>query len=593
MIVASHGSSRRPLGWVPQHDDDRVRDVGGVLTENPDKDRWVLADQKEDEMFRKMGTYRTTDVCDLPDGAVLQQITTHREYKIKGGDFVPKTRRCIRGDREKFGRDFFQTTAPTPKLNSFKYFCSLVASSDMHVEAIDFNAAHLQGPAEEGMPCYVKLPRYDPDHGAVGRDGLPCVGLLTGNFYGKKNAARIFFHMEERFFGERGAIKLASEPCWWMLVTDDGFVMYFFHADDMLVASPDEALAKKECDMVTQVFSATSSGSYDAVGRMEIEFIGFNVVFQKAVGEASAYVHIGAATQIKHLLLATGFDGANGSSTPFMRGYKLLRGDDEVARDESVFALCAPRIVGCCVYLHEVRPDISGQLHALQKKAGTGFNSLDTGLMKHMLRYLKQTPTRGCLYRGVQPPHVLNKPSVYVDANFDPSGGGNSNEAYMIILNGGPVAHGMAKTPNDCSSAPAAELLALATGSREARAARSLCAEVGIPQPGPTSVYEDNQAVITQTKSEQGPGKKARQWVARANTIKTCRDRGEIVVKKIPGDSNPADLGTKPVLPTAQYERLVGMCMGLPDGRMVGGTALAGAHVVDAGAGAGLEAGVT
>ena len=151
----------------------------------------------------------------------------------------------------------------------------------------------------------------------------------------------------------------------------------------------------------------------------------------------------------------------------------------------------------------------------------------------------------------------------------------------------------MAKTPNDCSSAPAAELLALATGSREARAARSLCAEVGIPQPGPTSVYEDNQAVITQTKSEQGPGKKARQWVARANTIKTCRDRGEIVVKKIPGDSNPADLGTKPVLPTAQYERLVGMCMGLPDGRMVGETALAGAHVVGAGAGAGLEAGVT
>ena len=100
-------------------------------------------------------------------------------------------------------------------------------------------------------------------------------------------------------------------------------------------------------------------------------------------------------------------------------------------------------------------------------------------------------------------------------------------------------------------------------------------------------------AVITQTKSEQGPGKKARQWVARANTIKTCRDRGEIVVKKIPGDSNPADLGTKPVLPTAQYERLVGMCMGLPDGRMVGETALAGAHVVGAGAGAGLEAGVT
>ena len=77
------------------------------------------------------------------------------------------------------------------------------------------------------------------------------------------------------------------------------------------------------------------------------------------------------------------------------------------------------------------------------------------------------------------------------------------------------------------------------------RPMRDMLAEVGLPQPGPTPIFVDNAAVLTQVDSITGK-KKGRPKHAKANVCRVLKESGEVVWKKVAGSENKADLGTKP-----------------------------------------------
>lgn len=89
---------------------------------------------------------------------------------------------------------------------------------------------------------------------------------------------------------------------------------------------------------------------------------------------------------------------------------------------------------------------------------------------------------------------------------------------------------------------------------------RHVLSEHGLRQPGPTAILEDNDAAIDQAFSGGGL-KQARHLQGRINLVTSMRESGEVVVKKVDSDKNPADMATKPALKSGRHKALRDMIM--------------------------------
>ena len=305
------------------------------------------------------------------------------------------------------------------------------------------------------------------------------------------------------------------------------------------------------------------TGGYDENGKLRALFVGFDLVHQQGgkggVKPGEGYVHVCAETQIDALVTAFGFAGANGMDVPYQTGYRLSLDPDEV-KDDSEFARCAPILVGSLLYIKNVRPDVDAQRHNLQKKVAPGFNTQDTALGKSVLRYLHGSRRRGLRWGGPMEASMRNKLYLYADSSYKPEWNNSSALCVIPMLNGGPVGAWVAKAPRWADSPNAGEVCALHQACRKAVTLRHALGEYGLHQPGPSVVLEDNAAAIGQAAANGGL-KNARHLQGCVNLVTEMQEGGKVVVKKVDGEKNPADLGTKPVQKAGLHKTLREMIM--------------------------------
>ena len=132
----------------------------------------------------------------------------------------------------------------------------------------------------------------------------------------------------------------------------------------------------------------------------------------------------------------------------------------------------------------------------------------------------------------------------------------------VFMFCGGPIAYKSKIQPTVSTSSTEAEFLAAVHAAKIAKYLRSTLSELGYPQTGPTTLYEDNAAAILMINASR-PTPRSRHIDIQHFAIQEWKANNEIVLAHIPGIVNSADSLTKSLGSTLHHRhvrRLMGHC---------------------------------
>jgi hypothetical protein len=241
-------------------------------------------------------------------------------------------------------------------------------------------------------------------------------------------------------------------------------------------------------------------------------------------------------------------------------------------------------ILGCVIYVYVVaRIDIGFAVTLLARFSDhpvkIHFDSL-----RRLARYLRMTKDWGLIYWRPAPidtfpvgdfvvlvsdtslpdfpqPQSPTSLAGYVDAaHATDLSTRRSITGLAFMLCGGPIAYKSKVQSTVSTSSTEAEFIAAVQAAKIAKYLRSILHELDYEQPGPTILYEDNQAAILMINSSR-PTPRSRHIDIQHFAIQEWKANGDIILCHIPGIINPADALTK-ALGTTLHFRHVRRLMG-------------------------------
>jgi Reverse transcriptase (RNA-dependent DNA polymerase) len=236
-------------------------------------------------------------------------------------------------------------------------------------------------------------------------------------------------------------------------------------------------------------------------------------------------------------------------------------------------------VLGALIYAYVVaRPDIGYAVTTLARfsdhPAKIHFDAL-----RRVARYLRMTKRWGLLYwRRTRLPHLptgdfvplSSDPSLpsfpsatssteltgYVDAaHATDLATRRSITGLVFMFCGGPLAYKSKIQSTVSTSSTEAEFIAAVHAAKLAKYLRSVLFELGHPQPGPTTLYEDNAAAILMINASR-PTPRSRHIDIQHFAIQEWKARQEILLRHIPGIINPADSFTKSLGSTLHHRHV-------------------------------------
>ncbi|KAK3238667.1 hypothetical protein CYMTET_51338, partial [Cymbomonas tetramitiformis] len=199
----------------------------------PDSVQWLEAIQAELEaLVTVKKALLMVKEEDVPHGHKLLDMSLVLKVKMdKHGQLLKrKSRICVRGNKQEYGVDYFDTFAPCTQLSSVRIVITLALNLGLTVYHMDVETAFLNSTLEEDL--YVRLPS-GLEHG-----GYNCVKLLKA-VYGLKQAGKEWFETSDTFImGYDSRVRKSDvEPCLYFIRDKDLMVIILAYMDDYLVAT--------------------------------------------------------------------------------------------------------------------------------------------------------------------------------------------------------------------------------------------------------------------------------------------------------------------------------------------------------------------
>jgi hypothetical protein len=210
--------------------------------------------------------------------------------------------------------------------------------------------------------------------------------------------------------------------------------------------------------------------------------------------------------------------------------------------------------VGKLIYLTTcTRPDIAYAVGAVSRfMANPGQEHWKT--VKHIMRYLKRTPTRGIQYGGANADLVLRG---FSDADW----GGDidtrrSTSGLVFTLGGGPITWRSNRQRSVALSSMEAEYMALCDAAQEAVWGGRLLGDLGVPPEDAIEIGTDNFAAEQFAKDHKFHGR-AKHIAIKYHFVRERVSDKAITVYRVPGVEMIADVFTKADIPRNRFEHLV------------------------------------
>nr|VWO95649.1 AHL receptor (Quorum sensing LuxR family sensor regulator) [Ganoderma boninense] len=152
-----------------------------------------------------------------------------------------KARWVVRGFEAVFGQDFFRTTSPTMRIESYRVLLDLAGTLDWEVHQVDVKTAYLYGLLPDDEICFMEQP---PGFEETGKEDW--VWRLRKGLYGMQGG-RTWNRTMDAHLTSLGFRRVECEYCIYYRTTADGTIITGVHVDDFLAiaSSPVRLLRSK------------------------------------------------------------------------------------------------------------------------------------------------------------------------------------------------------------------------------------------------------------------------------------------------------------------------------------------------------------
>ncbi|KAK3240939.1 hypothetical protein CYMTET_49259 [Cymbomonas tetramitiformis] len=519
-----------------------------VLTA-PDCAEWLSSIQDELEALVQIkGALQMLDEENVPTGVKLLEMSLVLKVKLdKNRELLKrKSRVCVRGNKQEYGVDYYDTFAPCTQLSSVRVVITLALNLGLTVYHMDVDTAFLNSVLEEDL--YVRLPR-GLDYG-----GHRCAKLLKA-VYGLKQAGKEWFDTSDAFImGYDPRMKRSDvEPCLYFIRDSTLQVIILAYVDDYLVATNDKSWYDTFVSSFHAQYACKDLGVLDLVMGIGVRW-----------GSDTAYLcQSGYITQI---ISTYGLDDAKPASLPMSPGTALEPADGKGAMPYRALLGQLQWVARCS------RPDIMAAVSVLSRFCTT-YGPEHFMALKQVVRYLKGTKDYELVLRtasvpgggGTGPSRPLPL-SIYTDSDY----AGckvtrRSTSGIAVFLCGSLIIFSSMIQKSVSLSTTEAEIIAMSEGAREVKYVLNvLDSLVDICRPVP--MYCDNQGAI-HLATNYVNNSRSKHIEVRNMYIRELIKAKDTEALYTGTDDNTADIMTKPLaLPVFRVHRERLGVMNLPRG---------------------------
>jgi hypothetical protein len=489
--------------------------------------KWRTAIEEELKALAINGTWKEEVP---PKGTNLVSTKWVFTVKVKADNTLDrfKARLVARGFSQIYGIDYFETFAPTVRMDILRMFLAIAAKNDWELTHMDIKNAFTESPLKEKI--YLSPPQgVDVQKGHALR--------VLRSLYGLKQAARDWNSTCRQYLIEKlGFVQSRAEPC--LFVHQSRPLRLLLYVDDILCATEKLENSDWLYSKLSERFTTKNLGDVT-------KLLGIRITRNRKARE----ICLDLEQYLESVLNEHGFPAAKyrPRGTP-MREYKKLRPiqPDEERHDTTEYQ----QVIGKLMYaMVHTRPDIAFALGKLSQHMQNPSEQHWTYL-KGLMRYLRSTIDLK-LYYG---PKGHTKLSLYTDADW--AGQKNDRKSTtggVAIFYGGPI-NWLSRTQRVvATSSTESEYIAQAVNAKTTQwlvqVLRDLNCSEFIGSKG-VRMLADNQGAIALTKNPY-LHERSRHIDIKYHYVRDLVEQGKLRIKYIPTTKMVADGFTKPLERTA------------------------------------------
>ena len=448
-----------------------------------------------------------------------------------------KARWVARGFSQKQDVDYNEIFAPVVRYSSVRMLLALANATDLNLYGLDISNAFARADCPEDL--YVQMP-----HGYQKTDenGQPLVCKLCKGLYGTKQAARLWNQTLRARLTSDGWCQYESDPCIYSRQNPKFGMEYLgIYVDDIIHLASTDAAHDSLHKYCNNFFPTTTQGELTWILGMEIKR-----------DRATRVLSINQTQATLTFLDSCNMRDVKPLPTPMESQWQY--GDEPPVSDPDMHSEFRSK-VGSISYLSQcTRPDIAFAVNKLCRHLHNP-NKHCFRALNHLIHYLAGTPTLGIRYSFGE--NTALRLEAYADASYggEDEAQAKSHHGYLIYFAGGIVDWSSTLQSTIALSSAESEHIAAFHASRSIFYYRQLLEELGHTQNQPTTLWEDNQACIAQSKNPVNH-KRCKHILIKYHYLRQLTASNIVRLEYICTKSQIADALTKP-LPPVDFLRLV------------------------------------
>jgi len=231
-----------------------------------DAHQFIASQPAEISGLLKMGVFDIKPMSQKPHNARLfSSIWSYRHKRSPLGKMLKyKTRICVDGSQQEYGRGFWEVYAPVVNWSTIRLMLLLSTILNLKKCQVDYTHAFLQSPLDDPVYMWISQGWFVDDSGSLSQHTDPTFNdrshfiQLKRNMYGCKQAARNWFrHLTQGLLNE-GFHQSASDPCLFLRHN----CILIVCTDDCIIFSKDDRIIDDLLKNLSQSFSLEDQGQY-------------------------------------------------------------------------------------------------------------------------------------------------------------------------------------------------------------------------------------------------------------------------------------------------------------------------------------------
>jgi hypothetical protein len=453
------------------------------------KQSWA---KERDQLF-KSGIIERVRVSDVPEGSKIHRSISLHQIKQSPQGPIPKSRWCFDGSSQREpGVDHGLTCTATVRWSTIRLIVAYAAAMvNVKLYQSDLPNAYMQAPTP-GVR-YMHFPQGASEYDD---DGEKLCLQVNGNIYGAKDGGRMFTDHRDEWLKSIGFKQSEYDPALFTREAEGDMsrVVVGYWIDDGIFAANEAAKDWFEGKLDEQWARDNGTGAIKTCEVQEATFA-IGATFEQEDGRIKMHHGKMVESLVADFQEHLGEKYPYAKTTPFPSGAAVIKADCPPEHEPLPLRSKYRSGVASCLYLAcTSRPDIAKHCSELGKvQANPGEKHWE--YLLHLISYLSGTPNDGVQYVANERSNEL---VAFCDASWaDDQDDRRSTAGYVSYMNGAPVNwHSRIMSAIALSSAES-ELYSATDAAKDVTHLRWVINDItGEPQPGPTTLYEDNNAVI-------------------------------------------------------------------------------------------------